>query len=232
MLRKRFASLHSEWQIIPCSTFQTSSNIYQEFNLKKINFFQGWLFRDGWFVKDIPNLQKHRNIICNYFQPIEKYQLNINNLISRVRQQAEIIIGVHIRQGDYQEHQNGRYFYSTEDYAKIIKSVKKLFPDKQVTFLISSNVKQDYSNYFHDISYILASHHILEDMYCLAECDYIIAPPSSYSMWASFYGEVPLYIIRDKNKLIAISDFVHFYQWQGVFYPQEDWSKSYWEWTH
>jgi Glycosyl transferase family 11 len=207
-------------------------NIQKELNLNKINFFQGWLFRDGWFVEDIPNFKKHRNIICNYFQPIEKHQLNINNLIFRVRQQAKIVIGVHIRQGDYQQHQNGRYFYSIEDYAKIMKLVTKLFPEKQTIFFICSNVKQDYSNYFHDISYALGNHHIVEDMYCLAECDYIIAPPSSYSMWSSFYGDVPLYMIRDINKSIDINDFVNFYQWKGKFHSHEDWSKTYWEWTH
>jgi hypothetical protein len=213
-------------------TFSWSkSNIVNDLNPRTLNFFQGWLFRDGWFVDDLPTLHKHRETICTYFQPLNKYKLNVDKLISHIRSQAEIIIGVHIRHGDYQQHHNGLYFYSVEEYLKVIKLVKELFTDKKLTFLICSNQKQKES-YFQDISHVYGNNHIIEDMYSLAQCDYIIGPPSSYTMWASFYGKKPLYMIRNINKALTVQDFVDFYQWRGVYHAHEDWSKSYWEWTH
>jgi len=52
--------------------------------------------------------------------------------------------------------------------------------------------------------------HFIEDLYTLASCDYIIGPPSTFTMWASFYGRVPLYKIIDRNKLQEIDDFTYF----------------------
>ncbi|BAY04162.1 alpha-1,2-fucosyltransferase [Anabaena sp. PCC 7938] len=152
-------------------------------------------------------------------------------MISSIRKQTDIVIGVHIRQGDYQKHQGGRYFYTVEQYLKVMEDVIELFPNQKVTFLICSNNQQD-PKYFQHLSYVYGNNHIIEDMYSLAKCDYIITPPSSYTMWASFYGEKPLYMIRNTTKSPKIKDFVHFYQWKGVFSYDEDWSKSFWEWTH
>jgi hypothetical protein len=209
----------------------SNSNITKNLKSGSINFFQGWVFRDGWFVDDISNLKKHHQEIRAYFQPLKKYQLNVAKLISNIRDQTDILVGVHIRHGDYQQHQNGKYFYLVEEYLKVMESAQSLFPNKKVTFLICSNQKQN-EDYFQHLSYVYGNNHLIEDMYALAECDYIIAPPSSYSMWASFYGERPLYMIRDVKKTLEIEDFVHFYQWQGVFHYNEDWSKSIWEWKH
>ncbi|MBD2359315.1 alpha-1,2-fucosyltransferase [Tolypothrix sp. FACHB-123] len=205
--------------------------IINDLNLKSINFFQGWLFRDGWFVNDLPLLGKHRAKICAYFQPLYQYKVNVSKLMSQVRSQAEIVIGVHIRHGDYQQHHNGQYFYSVEEYVKVMKLAQNLFPHQKTIFLICSN-EQHEKSYFQELSYVYGNNHIIEDMYALAECDYIIGPPSSYTMWASYYGDTPIYMVRDINKNFKIHDFVHFYQWKGVYYTHKDWSKNFWEWTH
>lgn len=206
-------------------------NLVQELQANYITFFQGWLLRDGWFINDLEMLSKHKLAIRQYFQPLKTHQFNVTHLISKIRQQTDVIIGVHIRQGDYLQHQNGKYFYNTKTYIKVMESVLDLFPKQKVTFLICTNQKQAESDLRH-LPCIFGKNHIIEDMYSLAECDYILGPPSSYSMWASFYGERPLYMIRDINKALTIADFINFYQWQGIFHPHEDWGQSYWEWTH
>ena len=46
----------------------------------------------------------------------------------------------------------------------------------------------------------------ITDLYALSRCDLIIGSPSSYSQWASFYGDVPLcLILRDKMNIIIDS---------------------------
>ncbi|MEG4343761.1 alpha-1,2-fucosyltransferase [Microcoleus sp. A003_D6] len=193
--------------------------------------FQGWIFRDGWFVEDVPKLHKYADKIRAYFRLLEQYTINVENLILNVKNNADIIIGVHIRQGDYAQHQNGRYFYKTEQYLEVMNSAVKLFEGKKIKFLICSNIPQS-SSLFDRFNCIFANGHLIEDMYALAECDYIIGPPSSYTMWASFYGEKPLYMIRDVSQAINLKDFVHFYEWQGIFNYRDNWSESFWEWTH
>ena len=47
----------------------------------------------------------------------------------------------------------------------------------------------------------------IEDLYALSICDYILGPPSTFSMWASFYGGVPLRFIKHSNDKIFLREF-------------------------
>ena len=45
-----------------------------------------------------------------------------------------MLVGIHIRQGDYPQPQKGRYFYTTEQYLEVMNSVVKLFDRKKSSF--------------------------------------------------------------------------------------------------
>ena len=120
----------------------------------------------------------------------------------------EIIIALHIRRGDYKTFKNGMYYYSINDYKNIMDNIINVFKDKNVHFLICSNEKigiNDLNQNNYKIT--LAPNHELLDLYCMSRCHYIVGPPSTYSMWASLYGNVPLYMLKDVNKQININDF-------------------------
>jgi hypothetical protein len=44
-------------------------------------------------------------------------------------------------------------------------------------------------------------------MYAFAECDYIFGPPSTYTMWASFYGNKPLYMMESASAEFSTDEF-------------------------
>lgn len=209
----------------------TSYRETEKLDRASIVCFKGWLFRDGWFVEDLPLLRKHAAPIRSYFTPTYTYRINASNLISNLKNSADIIVGIHIRQGDYDRHQNGRYFYPIEQYIAVMNAAAKLFTGNKIKFLICSNVKQE-PELFQDFNFVFGSGHFIEDLHALSECDYLIGPPSSYTMWAAFYGEKPLYMMRDARNAISLKDFVHFYEWQGVFNYRDNWSESFWDWTH
>ncbi len=71
-------------------------------------------------------------------------------------------------------------------------------------FLIASDENVCHKD-FSGMTIRQAPGHELEDLYCLAECDYIVGPPSTYSAWAAFYGKKPLYQIDLKD--IEIGQF-------------------------
>ncbi|HAX17707.1 MAG TPA: hypothetical protein DCY00_03825 [Actinobacteria bacterium] len=52
-----------------------------------------------------------------------------------------------------------------------------------------------------------SQNHFIEDLYSLALCDYIFGPPSTFSMWASFYGEVPLRFITNPDTDLSLDKF-------------------------
>lgn len=152
------------------------------------------------------SLEKHGDEVRKYFTPSTKYQNNIRTLIADLRKDSELLIGVVIRHGDYREYLNGRYFYTLDKYSELMEQLQSLFPEKKLKFLICSDEKQNLSA-FENFNFYFRSGHMIENLYSLAECDYIISPPSTYGMWASFFGKVPLYIIQDPEKSISINYF-------------------------
>ena len=41
----------------------------------------------------------------------------------------------------------------------------------------------------------------------MANCDYLIGVESTFALWASFYGKVPYFSIRDKDQKITQNSF-------------------------
>jgi len=187
------------------------SKSYKPYNISNENFIglaknkrfllvQGWLFRDQY-----KNLIDHADLIRDYFKPTEMIQYNIEKLIEKSREKCDVLVGVHIRQGDYKKAAP-QYFYDTDEYIKVMKRIENLFPGKKVMFLVCSNAKQSVEK-FSSFRFTFGNNHVVEDMYSLAKCDYMIAAPSTYSVWASFYGNVPLYIIENPDSSVSLQDF-------------------------
>jgi hypothetical protein len=57
------------------------------------------------------------------------------------------------------------------------------------------------------MEYLAGTGHLIEDLYSLAQCDFLAGPPSTFTLWASFYGKVPLYMAKDIHKVPSLSDF-------------------------
>jgi len=116
------------------------------------------------------------------------------------------LIGVHIRHGDYRHFMDGKYFYTFEEYHQILKEVRILFPHQKVRFCICSNVPIEKEK-FYGLDIVTGPGEAIDDMYVLAGCDYLVGPPSTFTIWASFYGNTPLYQIEDPESKIKEEDF-------------------------
>ena len=76
----------------------------------------------------------------------------------------------------------------------------------EIRFLICSNEPFDTKQTNQNIIRIPEADGIT-DLYGLANCDYIVGPPSSYSQWASLYGNVPLCLILYNEQKVSLKDF-------------------------
>jgi hypothetical protein len=81
-----------------------------------------------------------------------------------------------------------------------------LFPGKRVAFLICSDWPQD-PDTFSKFKVTFGTGDLIEDIYAFARCDYLIGPPSTFTMWASFYGNVPLNFILRNDQRLEMKDF-------------------------
>jgi hypothetical protein len=160
----------------------------------------------GWLFRDHRALWKHADAVREFFRPHEKNWQRVQELISSARQDAEVLIGVHIRHGIIHFANTRKYFYTAHRYAAMMDEMVGLFRGKQVAFLICSDSPQDRS-IFSKFRATFGTNDLIEDLIALSQCDYLIGPPSTFTMWASFYGAVPLNVIRRNDQRLVLEDF-------------------------
>lgn len=171
--------------------------------MKKIFF----LFVSGGYFRDYKNVKKHSEDIKNYFTPVKIHRDNVNNLMRIIRKKTDVVVGVHLRRTDYKFWEGSKYYYQHSEYLEFMSKIKFLLSPKKVGFLLCSDEKLDL-DFFKQIDYIFnGSGHFIEDLYCFSGCDFLIGPPSTYTIWASFYGNVPLLMVRSTNEEIQLDKF-------------------------
>lgn len=182
----------------PKSTFDLSNHDFIKESKFKIVIPYGFAFRDYY------SFNKHQDLIRKYFKLNEPYLSNVRNTTSN-KDKRKKLIGIHMRKGDYKNWRSGKYYYEDEKYVTILYQIEKLFSE-EICFLICSDQKIDLVK-FKQFDIKICAGSAVEDLYSLANCDYIVGPPSTYSAWASFYGLKPIYHIYDPEHKISISDF-------------------------
>ena len=162
----------------------------------------------GWNFRDYKNFGKHSETIRKFFALTSPYHENVDSIIKRCKRETDILIGVHMRRGDYKMWEKGIYYYDDGVYYEKMVQLKGHFREsgKRVSFLLCSNEEINKNN-FEGLDITLGLNHPVEDLYSLSRCDYIIGPPSTYSMWASFYGKVPALEIVSRNQAIDVKCF-------------------------
>jgi hypothetical protein len=151
----------------------------------KIIFPYGWRFRAPALV------QKHAKKIRNYFRPIEEIERSSRQAADNLRRDADVVVGVHIRQGDYRRHLDGKFFFPASRYADWMREMAAQFPGRKVSFFVCSDEPRN-AGEFPGLSVGFGVGQPVADLYTLAKCDYILGPVSTFSQWASFYGKKPL----------------------------------------
>ena len=99
---------------------------------------------------------------------------------------------------------DGYLVLNNEEYKELILGCIDLYKD--CSFVLVSNLPID-KNYFADLPVFYTNGNLIQDLYTLANCNYIVGVSSTYSLWASFYGRVPLCIITSKKQKINRSSF-------------------------
>lgn len=175
--------------------------------------------KKGWYTMDDTRyLTQTKKELQYIFTPKKEIMDKAAAMISSIRQEADFVVGVHIRHGDYKTWRNGCHYYTLEEFHQFMLRIQTLYADKRVAFFISSNEPFSVDLFEGCRCYRFGkepSGDIL-DLYTLSRCDRIVGPWSTYSRWASFIGEVPLCFIKEKDQQFSddsfsiVTDFYHF----------------------
>ena len=147
------------------------------------------------------------------------------DMMAQLRTEADMVVGIHIRRGDYATWHDGRFFYELEDYHQFMLRIQKVYKDHRVAFFISSNEDFDVDCFegCNCRRFGMEPSGAILDLYTLALCDRMAGPFSSYSRWASFIGKVPLCFLESKDQQFTdesfsrIVDFFHFENGKEIF---------------
>lgn len=144
----------------------------------------------GWLFRSESLLNKHAEAVREHFQLVGEHRRSVDATIRTIRRQADVVVGVHIRHGDYATWKGGRYFFSIEQYADVMRSIEAQLSGRKVAFLVCGNARLRHSD-FGNLNVHFGPGHQVQDMYAFAETDLLVGPPSTFTAWASFYGRVP-----------------------------------------
>ena len=152
-------------------------------------------------------MDNNKENIQHIFRPNDTIVQKVDTFISELKIKYDLIIGVHIRRSDYKTWIGGKYYYSLDEYYSFMKHYYKEMTNKKVCFFISSDENIDMRLFKGLNCYSITNGSAIEDLYSLSRCDRIMGPLSTFSRWASFYGEVPLLVLEKEDNIIADDEF-------------------------
>ncbi|MEI8273796.1 MAG: alpha-1,2-fucosyltransferase [Paludibacter sp.] len=172
---------------------------------KRLHYIDGWGIRMNQLTEKAETHQIYANRFAlrdEFFENNELYKQ-----IHQTKEQNKKVVGIHIRRGDYVNYLDGKYFFSISSYLDLINQMKiliqKLYKADTVFVIFSTD---DFSELASE-QLLVSTNDWYIDQKLMTCCDYLIGPPSTFTGWASYTGNVPLYHIEDVNHNVQLHDF-------------------------
>ncbi|RBL93322.1 alpha-1,2-fucosyltransferase [Chitinophaga flava] len=163
------------------------------------------LFCEGWYFSSKETVEKNRSLYQQLFTPNIDQQDFHNKYLKK--ENNETIIGVHIRRGDYKEFQGGEYYFEDDVYIDKIKQLLNNLNTPHKVIIFTNDDALNKANYTQHFNVLFSENPVHVDHFLMSRCDYLIGPVSSFSLWASYIGETPLFHIRTANDVVTLDKF-------------------------
>lgn len=156
---------------------------------------------EGWYIRYYDLFLKYRKEITDMFAFDKKIIESVNRKVLCHHPKDNLRLGIHIRRGDYRTFHNGRFYYDDDVYISYIQRFTELYKDKSISVFICGNDPKLKHQYYMDrlqkLDVVFPNGNPAEDLYVLSECDYLIGPPSTFSLVAAMYNDIPLLWMMD-----------------------------------
>ena len=163
----------------------------------------------GWKISNWPLVEKHEAVVRELFRPAAEFATPAADFIAGLRREHDLVVGVFIRQSDYREWHQGRFFFPATQYAIWMRQILALHPGRRVAFVVASEWWHE-PGLFSDLPVFFATGsanaggHWMRSWIELSLCDLIASPPSTFSATAAFLGRVPLWPLAAANQTMAL----------------------------
>ena len=161
----------------------------------------------SWCFRNPAAIAWHRAEICAFLKAKDRFCVRPQKIVDEARKDADKIVGVHIRRGDYKEFKGGSLWFSDAQYLDFMRQARTVLGGA-VRFVIVSNEPVNISYFSQEgLDAVDASGLPQEDIVTLSLCDYIMGPSSTFSWWAAYYGDKPRADITAANYKIEKTSF-------------------------
>ncbi len=213
-----FAKTAARLHLIPVVEFNDINSDYAA--QTKVMLTHRLVLATGWCVRFFDLFEKYKGEIKQLFAFAENVEQTASQRLSHCAD-GSIKLGVHVRRGDYATWCGGHYFFNDEQYARVIAQFCQFFPGKQVeVFVCGNDPKLDHTCY----QDVMGASHVhfpngspAEDLCLLSHCDYLVGPPSTFTLVASMYHDSMLYWMLNADDELSLSSFKSFDQQNRIF---------------
>lgn len=171
------------------------------------NGLRGPLLLWDWYFRNDEAIVRHREEICAYLRVRDEFTVRPNEIAARSREDGTIVVGVHLRRGDYKEACSHLYF-DDATYLRFMKEFIASCRKDNVVFVMVSNEPIN-TGYFaqNGLHVVDATGRPQEDIITLSLCDYIMGPGSTFSWWAAYYGDKPRLSLDSRDDTVSLDKF-------------------------
>lgn len=171
----------------------------------------------GWQVRHYDLFLKYRREIADLFA--------FDEMPAVTRRDGEVLLGLHIRRGDYDRWHGGKYFFTDDHYAEAVRHFAALMEPsgRRVRVVLATNDRgldrEGFRRKLGDavVAVDTPGDSAVGDLAALSQCDYIMGPPSTFSLVAAMYRDVPIRFITapvERFTLDDFSDFAHLFRYE------------------
>lgn len=206
------AKYAGNWNLIPKVEFhEPDADISkQEYIMRHSPF----VVAEGWYVRFYDLFLKYKKEIIHLFAFTKKINGVVDRYLSKYGDSKSIRLGVHIRRGDYKHWMDGKYYYEDDVYIRNIKDFVKKFRGEKIDIYICGNDHNlnvhRYKKEIPEACLHFPKGSAGEDLCLLSRCNYLIGPPSTFSLVASMYHDAPLYWIENGKTSLTPDNFKSF----------------------
>ena len=161
-------------------------------------------------------ISKHAQYLRRCFRLRPLQENKVAAFIAPLRKRYRTLIGVHRRGGDFRFYQGGKWYFEDVVYRRTMEHFRSCTSGGDVAFIVASNEAVPEEN-FKGLEVYRPPGDPISDMYALSRCDQIIAAPSTFSGWASFVGDTPIYQIND-SRLEGLNEPSRCAVWSPQYY--------------
>lgn len=183
-----------------------------------------WMLLSGWLLRDWEAVERHASAIRRFLMPAPHHRENATPFIDAMRGRYTRLVGLLVRRTDYNIWQNGRFLFPLEQYRSWIEQAIQAFGPDCGVLVGADEPLPDF------VFQGLAAHpctgaavgrgHYLETMVEFAACDVVMSPPSTFSAWAAFLGDVPLLPLVHAGQEIRRSDLLERHLLDSRLHPE------------